>query len=178
MRLSCYYSRMDKKKTERLYKANYRRLFLVARSILMDDEESRDAVNEAFSRLLSATVGDGFIRPNIAEGDEVGFLTVCVRNICLNTLKRKNIRERFAKMCFSTERAYIGDETYWKDKAAEVMSVVDSHFTERMKQVFRLRFVEGLKYDEIATELGVARMTVYNDLLRIIDLIKEKVEMP
>lgn len=162
---------MDKKKIERLYKANYHMLFMIARSILMDDEESRDVVNEAFTKLLSAN-------KTVAEGDEVRFLTVCVRNISLNTVKHKGIRERFARMCFATERTEVRDDSYWKDKADEVMSIVDGLFTERMKRIFHLRFVKGLRYDDIASELGVARMTVYNDLLRIMDMIKEKVKMP
>lgn len=162
---------MDKKKIERLYKANYHLLFMVARSILMDNEDSRDVVNEAFAKLLSA-------KKAVVEGEELRFLTTCVRNISLNTLKHKGIRERFAKMCFASERSDARDDSYWKDKAAEVMSIVDSLFTERMKRIFHLRFVEGMKYEEIAAELGVARMTVYNDLLRIIDLVKGKVEMP
>lgn len=156
---------MDKKKTEHLYKTHYARLFRLAHGVLGDEEDSRDAVNEAFSRLISADV-------EVEDGDELRFLTACVRNVCLNAVKHKSVRERFARMCFTSDGDDFGDEEYWKDAADEVMSIVNGKFTERMKRVFMLRFAGGLKYEEIATELGIARMTVYKDLFKGVDLVK------
>lgn len=156
---------MDKKKIEHLYKTHYARLFRLALGVLGDEEDSRDAVNEAFSRLISAEV-------EVEDGYEPRFLTTCVRNVCLNAVKHKNVRERFARMCFAADGDCFSDEEYWKDTAAEVMSIVESQFTERMKRVFLLRFADGLKYEEIAAELGIARMTVYKDLFKGVDLVK------
>lgn len=159
-----------KVKIEELYKANYRQLYQIARNILGSDEDARDAVNDAFAKLLSS-------KTKIEAGGELRFLSVCVRNICLNSVKHKSIHERFSQMCFATERTNYDDDGYWKDTADEVMNIVSSVFTERMQSVFRLRFVEGRKYDEIAAELGVSRMTVYNNLIDIAETIKEKVKL-
>lgn len=145
-------------------------MYQIARSILGDDEASRDAVNDAFAKLMASDT-------EVAEGDEARFLAVCVRNGCLNTLKHKSVHERFAKMYFTTATVDMRDDSYWKDRADEVMGIVNEQFTERMRRIFNLRFIEGLKYDEIATELGVARMTVYNDLFRGVEIIKRNVRL-
>lgn len=156
-----------KGRIEELYKTNYRRLYSMARGILGGDEDARDAVNEAFAKLL-------FSKTKVGDGEETRFLAVCVRNICLNMVKHKSIHERFERMCFASERFNDYDDGYWRDTADEVMNIVNSLFTERMRCIFRLRFVDGMKYDEIAAELGVSRMTVYNDLIDIVDTIKKR----
>lgn len=157
---------MDKKKVEKLFKGCYRQMYAIARSILGDDDESRDAVNDAFARLLSADIW-------VEEGNEERFLATCVRNNCLNRVKHKSVHERFARMYFSSASADMRDDSYWKDATDAVMAFVESNFSERMQRIFHLRFVDGLKYEEIAAELEVSRVTVYKDLFRGVDMIKK-----
>lgn len=154
---------MDKKTVERLYTEESGRMRRIAMCILADEEESRDVVNDIFVRLLSTDIA-------AKEGDEVAFVARCVKNECLNRMKHKSVRERF-------ERLY--SESIVEDEAADshydaeaLMEYVEENFTERQQQVFRLRFLDGKKYGEIANELSVSHGAVYKHIVHCIDMIK------
>lgn len=154
---------MDKKTVERLYTENSERLRQVAMYILADEEESRDVVNDVFMRLLSTDIA-------AKEGEEVAFVARCVKNECLNRMKHKSVRERFERLY---SESIVNDEAADSCYDAEaLMSYVDENFTDRMKQVFRLRFVEGMKYGEIANELAISHGAVYKHIVHCLDMIK------
>lgn len=154
---------MDKRTVERLYTENCWQMCRLATSILADAEEGRDAVNDVFTRLLSAETV-------VKEGEEQTYIARCVRNECLNRMKHKSVRERFERLY---SESIVDDEpTDNRYDAEALLQFAEANFTERMKQVFRLRFVEGMKYGEIANELAISHGAVYKHIVHCLDLIK------
>lgn len=154
---------MDKKTVESLYTENCWQMCRLATSILADVEEARDAVNDVFTRLLATEIV-------VKEGEEQAYIARCVRNECLNRMKHKSVRERFERLY---SESLVDDEPTDNSYNAEaLLSFAEEKFTDRMKQVFRLRFVEGKKYGEIANELAISHGAVYKHIVHCIDLIK------
>lgn len=156
---------MDKRTIESLYKEHYQQMLRLAMSLLADDAESQDAVNDVFARLLTADI-------SIGEGSEAGYLARSVRNECLNRLRSKGVRERFARL-YSQEHedSYAAPE--WEDNAQRLNAFMAENFSERMMQVYTLRFVEGKKMNEIALELGISRIAVYKHIVHCVNMVKQ-----
>ena len=66
---------MTKQKFEEIYRKHYPEMYRLARTILYDEDESKDAVSEVFTKLLRAD-----IEPQ--EDKMQGYLMTSVRNKC------------------------------------------------------------------------------------------------
>ncbi|MEG2792112.1 MAG: sigma-70 family RNA polymerase sigma factor, partial [Odoribacter sp.] len=89
------FKKHSKKQEEDNYKALFREYFasmcLFAEHYLGDYEMARDAVHDVFCRLWeSAVCFDGI-------ENKKGYLYTIVRNHCLDLIKRRNVRDRYAQ---------------------------------------------------------------------------------
>ncbi|MBQ7424143.1 MAG: hypothetical protein IJV19_05330 [Prevotella sp.] len=75
----------DKRKLEELFRQHYRKMYRLAAILLHDDAESKDVVHDIFAKLLD---DDQDLREDTAES----YLLTCVRNRCLNVIRRRGIR--------------------------------------------------------------------------------------
>jgi RNA polymerase sigma-70 factor (ECF subfamily) len=53
------------------------------------------------------------------------------------------------------------------------MDFARKHLTEQTLLVFRMRHIDGMKYQEIADRLGISRVMVYKHLTKAMTVIKE-----
>lgn len=149
---------------ERLFHTHYAKMYRLARRLLYDEEECRDAVSEVFATLLSGRVA---LLPEQAEG----YLMRSVRNHCLNLLEHKSVRERAVKM-LSADAARIEAEDN-DGRLERVMALIDGLRPPLRREIMRLRFLEEMTYEDIARREGVSKVTVYNHLSAAIDSIRE-----
>ncbi len=85
---------MNHKRIERLFRANYSRMFRLAVALLHDEDEARDAASEVFARLLDGRSSLPAGSTSQSDGQLAGWLLVCTRNRCLDLLSRRQVRER------------------------------------------------------------------------------------
>ncbi len=153
---------------ERLFRQHYTGMLRLAKSMLYDDEESRDVVSEVFAMLMRLD-----IMPKNAES----YLMRSVRNRCLNLLEHKDVRARF-------ERAYAiemkqGDmdedlsSTSIDRQYQQLLAYARRQLPERTFTVFEMRHLHGMKYQEIADKLGISRVMVYKHLTKAMTVIRE-----
>ena len=147
---------LEREETERLFQSCYKRLLQLSERFLNDKEEARDAVSDIF-----AHIADGSIQ--LPQENPEGYLMVCVRNKCLDRIRKLSLRERLQRhLTMDTER-FNSIETE-EDKLQELMTYAEQTLTPQTWNVFILRFQQGLKYREIATRLSVSEITVYKHL--------------
>ena len=154
---------------EKLFRQHYSQMTKLARTMLYDDEEARDVVSEVFAAL---------VRSDIVPVNIKSYLLMSVRNRCLSILEHKNVRAKF-------ERAYTlemksaslpeeGDDEYQSpDKLENLMTYAKLNLTEQTLRVFRMRHLQGMKYQDIADELGISRVMVYKHLTQAMEKIKD-----
>ena len=141
---------------EQLFRKYYARLRLMADRLLHDGEESKDVVSDVFTRLMQV---DDLPEEGVTEG----YLVSSVRNRCIDILAHRQVRQRVERLLPIDHSLYIS-ESCEAQRYAELRHYVDTQLPEQTRQVFLLRFEKHLKYQEIATELGVSKKTVYQHL--------------
>lgn len=103
---------------------------------------------------------------------EEGFLMRSVRNRCLNLIAHKGVKEKVAKLLIDDTDVILSDET---DKRLEQLLLLIEDLEPPIRQlIFRLRYLQEKSYQEVADEVGVSKVTVFNHLSKAMDWIKEQ----
>ena len=157
---------MTKKEFENIYRQHYAKMYCLAKTMLYDADESKDVVSEIFARLLRD--GD---RPQKDRME--GYLMTAVRNRCRDVLSHKSIRERverlFLQESMQSHIVSMNDD----DRLELLMQFIEAELPPLSQQIFRLRFLREMSYEEVAQATGVSKVTVYNHLSQSVQRIKE-----
>jgi RNA polymerase sigma-70 factor (ECF subfamily) len=157
---------MTKEEFELIYRRHYAPMYRLARRLLYDPQESKDVVSEVFARLLR-----GGAMPD--SGKMEGYLMTAVRNRCSDVLSHKSMRERverlFLQESMQSHIVSMNDD----DRLERLMQFIESELPPLSQQIFRLRFLSEMSYEEVAQAAGVSKVTVYNHLSQSVQRIKE-----
>jgi RNA polymerase sigma-70 factor (ECF subfamily) len=157
---------MTQKEIETLFRQHYAAMYRLARTILYDADESKDVVSDVFVRLLHNY-------PSVQVEKMEGYLMMAVRNRCLDVLSHKSVREQVEKL-FSQElkqRHIIARNE--DERLDRLMQYIERELPPLSQQILRLRFLQEMTYEEVAQEVGVSKVTVYNHLWQSMHRIKE-----
>lgn len=157
----------DKGLFQELFYTYYGEMMHLARTLLYSDEEAEDIVQDIFMRLMEAD-----ILPD--KGKERAYLLSAVRNGCFNCIKRKSLTERVKSLYPLETEIERQDSEEQFEKINAVCNFVENHLNEPHRTIFRLRFKEGLKLREIATELDMNIKTVFKYLSQSIKDIQRQ----
>ena len=161
---------MKENEIEQLFRQHYAQMAKLARTMLYDDEEARDVVSEVFAAL---------IRSDIVPVNIKNYLLTSVRNRCLSILEHKSVRAKFEQaytleMKSASQPAEEGGGEYQSnDRLGNLMTYAEQNLTKQTLRVFRMRHLQGMKYQDIADELGISRVMVYKHLTQAMEKIKE-----
>ena len=157
---------MTKKEFEDIYRQHYAKMYRLARTMLYDADESKDVVSDIFARLLRDSD-----RPQKDRME--GYLMTAVRNRCRDVLSHKSMRERverlFLQESMQSQIISMNDD----DRLERLMQFIEAELPPLSQQIFRLRFLSEMSYEEVAQTAGVSKVTVYNHLSQSVQRIKE-----
>ena len=153
---------MEKMYIQQLFRQNYGKMMRVARSILFDEEESKDVVSDIFANLLH---GNNVLSVQTEEC----YLLTSVRNQCLKRLRHEEVKRRMAENTTTLQTSYEESDD---ERLSEIDEFVERHLTEQERRIFQLRFSYGFKYEEIAEEEGISRVAVWKHLSHALNQIK------
>ena len=149
---------MKNEEVERLFRENYRRMFLVAVFLLHDEAEGKDVVHDVFETVMR----DGIeLRGETASG----YLLSSTRNRCLNRLRSMRIKEKVANeyVIFSNLES-VTDEDASEERIATLNAGISHLQPPVRKKIIEMHFRQGLKFREIAAKLGISETAVYKHL--------------
>ena len=157
---------MTKKEFEDIYRQHFAKMYRLARTMLYDADESKDVVSDIFARLLRDCDGP--------QKDKMeGYLMTAVRNRCRDVLCHKSMQERvekhFLQESMQCQIVSMNDD----DRLERLMQFIESELPPLSQQIFRLRFLSEMSYEEVAQTAGVSKVTVYNHLSQSVQRIKE-----
>jgi RNA polymerase sigma-70 factor, ECF subfamily len=154
----------DDQAFERLMRRHNRRLFRVARSIVHDDDEAEDVLQEGYIRAYQSLAGFR------GEARLSTWLTRIVVNQALQRRRRREtiVRSEPADEATSDEVAAVETPESLAMRA-ELRRLIEASVDElptAYRSVFVLRAVEGLSVSETATSLGISEASAKTRFLR------------
>ena len=157
----------QEKDIEQMFRRHYEKMYNLARYILSDDDESKDVVSEVFTQILA---DDMVLLPESEEG----YLIRSVRNRCLNLIAHKSVKERVARLLTDDADVILSEDT--DERLEQLLLLIDDLEPPIRKLIFRLRYLQDKSYREVADEVGVSKVTVFNHLSKAMDWIKEHIK--
>jgi len=156
---------LDKNITESLFRQHYGKMIRLARTLLADDAEAQDVVQDVFARLLE--------RDFVMSADKTeAYLMSAVRNHCFNLIRKKNLRQRVKNLYPVDEMDDSQPVAQQLEELKQIQAFVETHIEEPHRTIFRLRFDDDLTFREIADRLSLNLTTVYKYLHQCIQRIK------
>ena len=168
---------MTKVEFENIYRQYYAQMYRLARTMLYDSQESKDVVSDIFVRILRE-------KPRVVElcsgmsyqsqqNQMEGYLMTAVRNRCRDVLSHKSIRKRVEKLFLQESKQSHIISMNDDDRLERLMQFIETELPPLSQQIFRLRFLREMSYEEVAQATGVSKVTVYNHLSQSLRRIKE-----
>lgn len=150
-----------------LFNQHYKALCYFANSIVANNQEAEDLVQESFSKLWNKRT-DFKTAANIKA-----FLFIVTKNACLNFLKsqeRLTIKEK--------EFSYLQTVDTGFDPLLTETEVIQQLYNEiealptQCRKIFKMSYLEGRKNEDIAVALRISYNTVRAQKLRALKLIR------
>lgn len=146
---------------EGIYKSYYVYILNFAYSFVMDRAAAEDIAQDVFWKLWRRP--SWLPQPN----DTRSYLLRLAKNECLNYLKHKGVEDRNKQKL--VEALLFSETSGWgrEDEEAQVRvrKCLDM-LPPKQREVLTLRYFEGLKYTEIALQLGISPETVETHVKR------------
>lgn len=157
---------MTKDDIELLFRTHYRKMLILANTLLHDEDAARDIVHDVFASILTGK----------ADTVNEAYLMGGVRFACLKRIRSLSVEQRIKSLyaidCYDVEKEDWPDE----DIIDSLRKVIDCELSEMTGRIVRLRFYDRLTYKEIARLLSVSEVTIYKHLHHAIDVIRKKLK--
>jgi RNA polymerase sigma-70 factor (ECF subfamily) len=139
------------------FQMHYRPLCYFASQLIGSQPDAEDIVKDTYVKLWQKH-GDFATPQNIKA-----FLYITTRNACLNFLRHVQVKESSRKELMYLEVEKGQDLVINQMIKAELMQEIYAEIEklpEKRRMVFKMAYIEGLKNDEIATEMAISIHTV------------------
>ena len=150
----------------------YPMLCRIASGYISDVQECEDIVQDCFI----AVWNNG--KSNLEEKEFLSYMVRAVKNNCISFLRKKSTEvisldeepemARFAETISEEDSEGLLRE----ERLEKVLSVLPP----KCKEIFLMSKLHGLKYQEIASELGISVKTIENQMGKAFKLIREQLK--
>jgi RNA polymerase sigma-70 factor (ECF subfamily) len=159
-------NRQEYSKFETLFRAHYNTLANYAFSIVKNQQDAEDVVQEVFVRMWQ-------YKPEAIETDRAKFyLLTATKNACISLLRKQ--AGKFMVEPDSIQLADVGDETA-RTSDADIAAVVNKALAALPPQcqaIFKMSRFGQLTYKQIADELGISVKTVENQMGKALKIMR------
>jgi len=157
----------DKEAYKTIFEAYWFSLFEYAARKISSQEDAREAVQNVFLELWEN-------RHDLRNINLDHFLKVCIRNKCVDYIRRKILQGKYTEHC----RKYsdIADRgTQSSISLGDISRQVElglSHLPEKSQRIFRLSRFEGYSTREIAEEIQLSEKSVEYHLTKALRIMR------
>lgn len=151
------------------FRQYYTSLCFFANSIVHNEDEAQDIVQDCFVKLWN--------RQTINERSETvkSFLYTTVRNKCLDFLRKKKVIKKAELQIIKSNYAEFEyfDEVAFAEMVRQVIERIEE-LPASTQQVFKLYYIDGKKYREIANEINSTPEAIRKQKARALKVIRQK----
>ena len=158
----------DEAAFEQVFKQYFKTLHAYACTILNDEDEAEERVQQVFFKIWERVDNLSF------QGSVAAYLYRAVHNECLNFLKHEKIKtEHRLHVVHRMKNESSADKTMNKELEQQFREAMNE-LPEQCRTVFQLSRFEELKYREIADRLDISVKTVENHMGKALKLLRLK----
>lgn len=161
----------DKKSFEVLFKTYYASLCHFSRSFIKDQDDCEEVVQDFFLKLWEK-------REELDINTSVkSYLFSAIRNRCLNYIKHSKIKLEYQLEVLKNPESDIDTSNYFME--IDLVEKIDKSIAalpDRRREIFILSREQGLKYREIADQLGISIKTVETQMGQALKDLREKLK--
>ena len=145
---------------DELYRSHSRALYAHCASMLGNGAQARDAVHDTFERVMRARARELFDETRV-----VPYLYRTASNVCLDILRHQTVWRRVApEFSQRAERAERSDPSHVeRDYARNLLARIGPVTAS----VGLMHLIEGMNQQEIASEVGLSRRSIFNHLRKL-----------
>ena len=160
-----------------IFRRTYFRLYFYALSLLSDESDADDVVEEVFFELW------GRMDEIDLDGNIEAFLYRAVYTRSVNVLKRRNVSagrlaaiEDINNMRMEYYSGFNDDPLHSMENAELRRKIEDTidMLPEKCRQVFRMSYLNGMRNNDIAEELQLSVRTVEAHMYRALRFLRER----
>jgi RNA polymerase sigma-70 factor (ECF subfamily) len=158
----------DERAFEEIFRAWYPTLVRIAGALLKEQERAEEIVQDVLLELWRR-------REQLSgEGSAHAYLIRSTRNRSLNAIRHERIERREAPFLAQSDvTPALALADLEGEEIGVALTTAVAALPDRCREVFQMSRVEGLKYQEIATALGVSVKTVEAHMGRALRLLRE-----
>lgn len=155
---------------EQVFKTHFKRLHAYAFTLLQNEAEAEETVQQVFFKLWE--------RKENLSGDApvTAYLYRAVHNESLNYLKHQQVKSRHRLQVayrMKDESQQPGERSGSSELEKKIQSALQE-LPEQCRTIFQLSRFEELKYREIADKLDISVKTVENQMGKALKILREK----
>ncbi|WP_256009387.1 RNA polymerase sigma-70 factor [Desertivirga xinjiangensis] len=153
---------------EQLFLSYYDRLVYFAWQFIHDKETARDIVQEAFVNYWKSFEFDA---PPEVQGRN--FLYLTVKNACLKIIRHDKVVDKHRQILDPdpTEESCTINKIIRAEVSGEIYRAIET-LPASCRRISRMCYLEGMKNQEIADELGISVNTVKTQKQRALQLLR------
>ena len=160
----------DETTFEQVFKTHFKRLHSYAFTILRDEVEAEEIVQQVFFKLWDRN-------ENLSlTGSVSAYLYRAVHNESLNYIKHQKVRSNHklhVAYSMKNEVEHPAKKVMTGELEKKIHSALNE-LPEQCRTIFQLSRFDELKYREIADKLGISVKTVENQMGKALKLLREK----
>ncbi len=157
----------DVRAFEMLFNTHYKALVGYGRTIVKDQEEAEDIVQQVFVSVWEKRT------TMIVHTSFRAMLYSAVHNASLNRIKHQSVKREHARHVTLTGTS-IGSsyEMQYRELQTRINKAIDQ-LPEQCARIFKMSRFDELKYQEIADKLGLSVKTVENQMGKALKVLRE-----
>ena len=136
----------------------------------LDEDAAKDVVSDVFATIIN--------NQTVLQADtEEHYLMSSVRNRCLNIIAHKKIKEKLVhlytdKDCLTVRSSEGGNSIDQQLQYQELMRYIENNLPPMDRNIFRLRYLQEMTFDEMAKALCISRQSIHTHLKQTIEKIR------
>lgn len=156
---------IKEKQFKALFEKYYTKLYYSSLAIVRDEDDARDIVNDVFAHIWEK-------HDSFEDTVNSMYLYTSIRHRSLDHLKKKKVRDNYANNYMkNNDEGFLYDDEE-EERIRQIQKVIDK-MPEKTKYVLDQCYMEGKRYMEAASDIGISRDGVRKHIVKALRLLRE-----